>query len=353
MREFNYEDWVREKNNPSYLVYIITGETIWKNDFMLGIKNHLGIDYTMIHKDVGDIIKKLKYRPLDRKKHVILFEPIGGISNSDFNSIEEYIKNPSKHALFVISITNYGDKKKILNKFKYIEKSKTVKFFDLDFPRSSFVRAYINDLIDNFKIQFKSKSDKDFLIRRLLPSPSDIKNELLTLKELGVVVDKETVKIYIEDKSSYNYERLYEVLSKLDRVKVPYITYSDLLEDGKKDITIMYNYRKFLELLLQAKYLRMEGILIDDDIISEGEKVFNEIGYNINNEISIWNESKYRINKLMRMSREVSLKDILKCMNIIDKNLPPIANAKGGRIVGYVDEGVVYKTFLEVLNRLE
>ena len=97
----------------------------------------------------------------------------------------------------------------------------------------------------------------------------------------------------------------------------------------------------------------MKGILLDDDIISEGEKVFNEIGLVINKETNIWNESRYRINKLMKMAKEVSLKDIINCMNIIDRIIPAISNAREGKLSGYTDPTVVYRTFLELLNRLE
>lgn len=349
----DYQDWVEEKNNPSYGMYIIAGETVWKNEFMGGLKNFLGYDYVLIHKDLGTYAKKLRYKPLGRKKHLVLYEPIGEISSSDFKGIEEYLKSPSKHAIVVISITNFLDKKKFLNRFRFIEKSKAIKFFDLSFPRFSFVKDYILDIIDEYNIRFKSKADRDFLIRRLIHNPSDIRNELLTLKELGNIVDRETVKNYIEDKSSYTYERFYEVLSKLDRVRVPYITYNDLIEEGKSAVTILYNYRKYLEFLFQAKYLRMKGILLDDDIISEGEKVFNEIGLVINKETNIWNESRYRINKLMKMAKEVSLKDIINCMNIIDRIIPAISNAREGKLSGYTDPTVVYRTFLELLNRLE
>lgn len=353
-KRLNYFDWVDEMDKPNYLVYIISGDGYWAKEFMTGLDKGYKTGYSIINSDISQNLKKARHRSLNRGKNLILFEPIMSISKKDLISLVEYMRSPSKNALFVVSLNDFKDKRKVLSQFKYLNKSKVIRYFNLDYPNQKFLNDYIKDLIDVYGIKFDCVGTRDFLVRRLIGSVgTDIRNEIMCLKELGVIIDKEIVKEFIEDNSSYTYDRLYETICKLDRKKIPYITYNDLLDAGKKDITIMYNVKKHLELLLQAKYLRMSGILIDNDVISKGKEINDKIGGLIlNKENNIWDLNNYKINKLMRLSRDMSLKDILNCINIIDINVSILANVKDNKIQGYVDSEVLYKTFLELLNRL-
>lgn len=346
-----YSEWEDEMFHPKYLVYIISGESFWKKEFMQGLKKIFNTDYLILDKNLSSIIKKVKYRSLLVPKRLILFESINRISNTDLKDIEAYIKNPSKHAIVVISLTNIKDKQKLLSKFRYIHKSKVVKLFDLDYPSHQFLEGYADSVIKENNLQFSCLADKDFLLRRLIIEPSNIRNNVNTLKQLNCTIDKEIIKKYIADTSTYNYSKFYEVLTYLNRKKIPFITYNDLLEDVGNETYIMYNVRKYFLLLLQAKYLRLKGILIDDDIISKGKEVFDELNLEFKSEVNIWNENKYIINKLMKTAREIPLYDIIHCLLILDAGLPAIANAQNGKIKAYSDSIETYKTFLNLLLR--
>lgn len=357
-----YAEWSKEKEDPSFGMYIITGAVHWKKEFVEGLMEVYDCKYELVNKDIEETLKKAKYKPMGKRKHIIMYEPLDRISNVDLNNIVQYSRKLSKHAILVVSINDWRDKKKILNNFRYIENSKTIKLMDLDFPTNKFLEDYIREVSRKNNLEFESKDVMNLLVRRISSSPEEIVANIETLASFTTKVDKESVLAYTEDYSSYNYNKLYETITQLNRVRVPFISYNDLQDSGKKDITIMINIRKHLEKIYQAKYLKQKGILRPRDIIDMKKPLYDKGDFKFN-EPNIWNESNYKINKYIEESEGIPLKDILYCMDIIDRNLKSVGymienNGKGReekegkRRVVVPEEGyVIYRTLLELLDR--
>lgn len=351
MSKLTFSEWTAEQTKPKYQVYLISGKHHWKKEFMNSLKELYKCDYKLVNKDIREHLKNMNYRPLKQKKHLLMFESLGRLTEKDLNEIVGYIRNPSKFGIFVLSIQDWEEKRRVTMNFRHLDKSEKVKFFQLDFPSQDFIRSYIQKISDDLKINYDNKETFNFLYRRIASSTEEIYNNIETLSSFTKEVTKEDVKEYTEDYSTYNYSKLYESLVELNRVKVPYISYNDLLESGRKDITIMINIKKHFELLYQAKFLKVKGYLRNRDMIEVKKGIFDKHGLKFNEYNNIWNEPKYKINQLLESSDKITLKEIIWVINKIDSNLKAIGNMKKGKLEGYESEEKIYKTLLEILDR--
>ena len=161
----------------------------------------------------------------------------------------------------------------------------------------------------------------------------------------------EEVKNYTEDYSTYNYNKLYTSLIGLKTKRVPFISYNDLIESGRKDISIMLNVKRHFTLLLQAKYLKKRGYLRNNDLIERKKAIFDKNGEEFKGYLNIWNEPNFRINQLVKAADDITLREIVWVLNKIDGNLKSIGNMKDGKLEGYERQEDVYKTFLEIIDR--
>lgn len=354
LAKIEFKEWADELDDPKYLVYIISGGHHWTKEFMGAMKEKFKTDYEVISKKVKDNTKKLNYKSLGKRKHLMMFESIERISKEDMNELVEYIKKPSKHAIFVVSLRHWQEKRELMKNFRYIENSKTIKFFELDFPSRDFVKNFIRLTANNYGLNFDSQDTFNFLVRRLSQRPDTVVDNIYALSVIGKNVDKEMVKTYTEDYSSYNYDKLYDTLVKLNRKRVPFVSYNDLIEAGRNEVTILINTRKHFQYLLEAKYLKLGGILRNDDLIDIKKHLYDkgDIKFQKNN---IWDLPEYKINYYLRQCDHISLKEIINILQIIDFNMPSITfiPPKENENLKPVREPKTrpFKTILDILNR--
>lgn len=353
--KLEFSEWFSEIEDPKYPVYIISGGHHWTKEFMKNMKDKFNTDYRTINKDVKENTKLLNYKSLNKSKHLVMFESIDNITKKEMNELVEYIKKPSKHAIFVLSIRNWKEKREVLSQFRYLGNSKTIKYFELDFPSYRFMEAYIRHKSKEYGLKYASPDVFGYLFRRLHQSPENVVDNIHSLSVIGGAVTKEMVNEYTEDYSTYTYSKLYSALSKLNRKKVPYIAYNDLIDSGRKETTIMNNMRKHYDYLLQAKYLKLSGILRNNDIIDVKKHLYEKGDIKFNEDTDIFKLHEFRINYYLKESDSITLKEIINILQIIDYNMPSITfirtednpNKRAKR----ESEIAPYKTLLEILNR--
>jgi len=319
-KKFTFEEWINEVKSPSKQVYIITGDSNWKREFLNSLRKYYDCDYELIHENFDKIERKLKYKNIRFKKNLVLYEPLKKMSMKDLSTLIEYAKNPSKHSVVIIGINDWKIKTTILSKFKNLKNSKSIALFDLDYPSKKFLIPYSKYLIDEMKLKFESSSVKRRLIDKIVENPKELKENLEMLESFNKVITLDMVNDLIEDYNNATYQKLFNTVIELNRKKIPFQTYVDLINADKKDITIMINLRKYVNLLYQAKYLKLKGILMNDDIIERKKRIYDAGDFKFK-EPNIWDESEYKINILLKQSDAVSLKEITYMIFIMDGNI--------------------------------
>lgn len=344
----DFKEWIKEQEGASFPVYFISGKDHWKKEFFAGLKSTYNSGGKIVDKDLDIVLKDIRYKSLREKKKIVMYEPVSNLKVGDMVAIKEYLKRGySKHGIFILSIKNWGEKKLVKGHFKNLDKSRVIKFFDLDFPGQVFKEHYINYYIQKEGLVFDCKGTEEFFTRRVMSDTENVVDSIVTLKQFNKEVTKDMVKEYTEDSSTYNYDKLYETIVLLNRVKVPYIAYQDLIDSGRRPSTILINILDYMRLLYQAKYLSVKGILRPYDIIARKKKIYDKGKIKFDSPC-IWDESDYKINKLLEQSLKISMQEIL---YIIEKLEEVVIRDDKGR-VAYIPDAQAYKVFLELLDRV-
>lgn len=319
-KKLEFEEWIEEVKSPSKRVYIITGASNWKREFLNHLRKYYNCDYQLVHENFDRIEKSLKYRNIRYKKNLVLYEPLKNMNMKDLNNLVEYARNPSEFSIVIIGVNDWKVKKALLGRFRNLQNSKYIKLFDLDYPSRKFLTAYSRYHIDIAKLKFENNNVKRRFIDKIVEGPEEIKDNIEMMVNFEKVITIDMVNDLIEDYNNATYQKLFNTVTELNRKKVPFQTYIDLIDSDKKEITIMINLRKYVNLLYQAKYLKVKGILMNNDIIERKKRIYDAGDLKFP-EPNIWDEPEYKINMLLKQCDMLSIKEIVNMQYILDSNI--------------------------------
>lgn len=352
-----FDEWEDAIDNPVFPVYILSGEEYWKKEIVDRMSETLG----KYPDKIGDKLRvqtdKMRYRSIRRKKHFVLFESKSEvISAADLETLDMYLNEPSDNGVLIISLKDRAEKRFFLRKFSMIKKSQKIKFFDMDYVSDYFKKLHVHKLLESYSYSFESEKLRETTIKNLILRMSALVDNLEMLEALNApVIGKDDVKSCIEEYSDNNIMKFYESLSLLNRKRVPYNIMYELLDDGMKPASLMNGIRRHFTLLYQAKYLKLRGILRQDDLEDVKKEIYLKKSVIFKGKVDIWEISKSRRNRYLEECDKISLRDIVNVLLIIDQYFSNVRYRKGDKYIynEFVSKEQLMMCVAEILNRRE
>jgi DNA polymerase III delta subunit len=349
-----FDNWIAEIKEMKHSIYIISGENFWKKETLDRMSKSVGKRPDSINENLKIFTDKMRYKSLSRKKHFVVFENKNKkLKEEDLTTLKQYFSDPSDDGILVISLKDWEDKKYFMNNFKMIKRSSKIKFFEFDYTSDYFKELFIRDKLKDFDFSFESEKVKNDLIRNLLLNMDELEDNFMTLESLeSPIITKEEIKFSIEEYSDNNLTKMYDSLTKVNRKKVPFEVLNELLSDGRTPITILKGIRTHFIYLYQAKYLKLRGILRSNDIEEEKIKLYKDEKL-IFKTPDIWQLTKRRRNNFLDDCEELSLKEIIQVLNLIDISFNKIRQRKGEKYtyIEYVGKEELFVCMIQIMNR--
>lgn len=354
-----YDNFLSDLEDLKFPIYILSGENYWKKHVLDKMSTIMGGRPDIIRENLKDFLDRIRFRSLKGRKHFYTYETKGNkMKESDFILLKSYLSNPSEFGVLVIQLKDWKEKQYFLKNFKMITKSNKIKFFDMDFVSDYFKKLHILDLLNEEKIEFSNDKLRNDVIKNLGLNLSEVIDNILTLKSLEKVITKEDYEESIEKYNDNSIEKFYSSLSKLNRKKVPYEILKDLLDEGESPQKIMKGIENYFNLLYQAKYYRINGLLRPGDVESEKIKHIESLNLNFKG-TDLLTISKNKRLKYLEDCADITLKEIIQVQliiersyhtNILEKKVDEFIEK---RYVKYLDKERLYSCVLNIMNRRE
>lgn len=318
--KLKFTEWIGEQNNPQHSVYFITGKSHWAKEFVKGIVGEG--KYKTINDSVHNEFKKMRYKPLDKDKHIVFFENHNKIKEKDLKDLLEYCQKEYKHSILIIAVKDWNEKRKINKMFREALKFKWVTMLELDYPNKEFIYSYVISQADKHELEFENKKAVEVFLQSIGKDTDKVVESMVKIKLFTNIINITIINELVEQNFDYNYDEImYNIINvKKNNRKLIFRMFDNLVQMGRKESTIFINIRKRIELVYQAKCLKMSGVLRENDFIEYKKSVFDELGYNFS-ENNIWKQPEFKINSLLRLSDKASLSEILYIRNVIDSEL--------------------------------
>lgn len=351
-----FNSWLAELNDIKYPIYIISGDHFWKKETIDKMSKTLGRRPESINENLKLYTDKMRYKSLSRKKHFILFESKNKkLKEDDFITMKQYFSEPSEDGVLVISLRDWEDKKYFLSAFKMIRKSTKIKYIEMDYMSDYFKELFLREKLKLYNFTIENEKVKTDLIKNLILKMSELEDNLMTLESLeSPIITKEDIKSVIEEYSDSNLTKLYDSLTKVNRKKVPFEVVNDLLSDGRPAINILKGIRNHFIYLYQAKYLKIRGILRVNDIEEEKIKIYKSEKI-LFKKPDLWELTKSRRNRYLEDCEEITLKEILQVLHLVDNHFNKIRIRKGEQYIynEFVGKEELIKCMILIMNRRE
>lgn len=354
--EEKYYEWVNDSEEIKYPIYVISGEPFWKKETIDRMSKSIGKRPEHVNENLKKYTDKMRYKSLASKKHFVLFENKNNrLRDSDYSTLRAYISEPSENGVLVISLKDWEEKRNFLNSFKMLRRSTKVKYFEMDFTSDHFKSLYVRECLQRYEYVIENEKVRNDLIRNLIMNMGELEDNLLTLQSLDTpIISKDDIKQSIEDYTDNNISKMYDSLAKVNRKKVPYEILNDLLSEGRQPLTILRGIRTHFNLLYQAKYLKIRGILRANDLEERKKEIYLSEGI-IFTKPDIWEISKRRRNRLLDDCEELSIREIIYVLNLIETYVTKIRSRSGDKYVytEYIKKEDLIGCVIEIMNRRE
>lgn len=350
-----FDLWISEQDNPTYGVYIISGDQFWKNELVDGLARSLKRRPEIVGEDLKKYTDKMRYRSITRKRHFILFESKNErLRSDDMDTLVSYFNEPSENGVLVVSLKDKDDKRYFLNTFKMIRKSRKIKFFEMDFVSAKFKSLMVYRKLSEYSFRFENEKLKKKAIKNLSMRMGSLVDNLDTLAALEMpVIGKDEFKLAVEEYGDASSRRLYESLSLLNRKKVPYEVLNEMVEDGMNPNLIMFGIRKHFVLLYQAKMLKMRGILRANDNEDVKKDLYLSEGITFKGRFDIWEIPKFVRDRYLEECEGIPLQDIIWVLSKIEEYYTTIRVRKGDdyKYTKFISMDKLYEFVMVVMDR--
>lgn len=352
-----FEKWEEDIDAPKFPVYVMSGDEYWKKEMIDRMSASLGMFPTKVGEKLKVHTDKMRYRSIRRKMRFVLFESKNEIlRKEDMDTLTEYFSDPSQNGILIVSLKDRAEKNFFLRNFKMIKKSSKIKYYEMDFVSDYFKKLHVMKKLDDYTYKFESEKLRETTIKNLILRMDELVDNLEMLNALNApIIGKDDVKSSIEEYSDNNMMKFYESLALLNRKKVPFVILNELLDDGVKPLSIMRGIRRHFQLLYQAKYLKLNGLLRANDVEEIKKDMYLDAGIIFKGNVNIWEISKGRRNRYLEECDKIMLKDILHVMALIDSHFTTTRTRKGDRYVytDYVSTEQMMTCIIEIMNRRE
>lgn len=349
-----HEDLNRELSDLKYPIYIISGTPYWKKYILDEISNTIGRRPENVNENIKPHLEKMRYKSLKKKKHFVLFESKGKkLKDVDFKTLREYFSDPSPNGVLVIQLTDWNEKRFYLNAFRMLRKSNRIKLIEMDYTSETFRTIHIMRKMESLDILFESDKLKTKAIKNLGLNLEELDDNIMTLESFeGKEISENDYNISIEKYSDNTIQRFYDSLTFVNRKKVPYEIAKELFDDGKSANWVLRGIQKHFTNLYQAKFLRVKGILRPRDIEEEKFKIYEESGINFPSP-NIWDISKKKRNKYLEDCEEITIKEIVRVLMLIEDAYVVNRADKNGEITysKYTNKERVMKLVIDIMTR--
>lgn len=248
----------------------------------------------------------------------------------------------------ILVLTNTDFKlKKNLSKIKVVNNHEKICYIDLSYPTRKFVYQLIEIYLYSRDRKLENSELSRILVNRLADSYDNYPANLDYLVDISEdIITKEMVMEAVTDYSNYSLDSFYSSLIKLDKKQVPFKSLADLL-DNREPISVMYGLENFIQYIYQAKYLKVRGVLMNNDFIDKQKDYFGgrEDLY-LPKKTSIFRQSNKKVNFYLELSDSLTLEEIIYIQGIISSTW---RSGKAGN--KYVEKQDLYSLVMKILDR--
>jgi hypothetical protein len=333
MKKLEFNQFIAYANSADSLGYVVYGHDFIFKFFLDLVKASENFEIIDLSVNLPEQLKRLRYKSLLATKKLAYYS--GKMDKEIVDLFNQYIDRASPYVMLVI---HYDEKPRLLKSF-----AKGLRIIDMKYPGYKWVSEYVKYLGFKYNTEWQKGALK-FFLSRVGREYQKINNYLLRLVEGGNLITRDDVLDVVDDDSLSSMSAFYATLVINVQKKKPYQVYQDFVDGGVKPQSIWYGFRKYMDMLYQAKLLRMYGVLMHGSIIEMRLPAVSKLPFELGDD-SILQQPAYYIEQMLEVADKVTLRRILLVQLYIKRSFRTTKKGKQ-----YIEDDDVYLSLINLYN---
>jgi DNA polymerase III delta subunit len=340
-----YLSYISQMKKSDVNVVVFSGSRFWKLQFLDRVCKALESPYRSVTTDLKQRINSMRFRPLIHSHHVIDFEISKSFPKADAIILKDHFKKIPPGGILIIYLADYKAKRQFFKEFPAIRKNRSVITFEMEWLPVGAISDFYNKLAIEQGIAFSTTKARWSFTTRIGDHFDEVVPLLHHAGLLENPISEDTVKAVVPDYSTYSTLALFNCLAGLTKKRVPFQMLQDLLDGTGTATSVVNRAIEFFRLVMQAKTLKLKGVLRNGCIIRHREKIFKQLGITLS-EPTLFSLTDFKISSYMEVADTLTLTEIIMIQLALEECL--IIEDNGSR---RTTDLALYATVSKILSR--